>query len=106
MDTETEVGDFVDSPETLKRTHHHLRVDKYGLDKMAEKCKERPGVPMLAGRNIPSRYSNALRTRRRDPYITKDGRVKVSIKSTGEKTDDGTDDLVDVYFVYQQFPFV
>lgn len=103
MTTELEEGDFVESIDSKGTTHSHLRVDKYGLDAMAERAHERPGQPLLAGRSIPFKYTNALRVRRRDPYLTQDGQIKVSVRSTGDHTEDG-DRLVDVYFTWQPFP--
>lgn len=103
MTTEHEEGDFVDTIDAKGTTHSHLRVDKYGLDQMAERAHERPGQPLLAGRSIPFKYTNALRVRRRDPYLTQDGQIKVSVRSTGDHTEDG-DRLVDCYFTWQPFP--
>lgn len=103
-DEDIKVGDFVSYVDNAKTAQHHMRVDKYGLDKMAEKAQERPGVPLLAGRDIPFKYTNALRVRKRDPYLTDDGQIKVSIKATGKRTDDDTDRLVDVYFTWHEFP--
>lgn len=103
--TESEEGDFVESIDAKGTTHSHLRVDKYGLDAMAERAHERPGQPLLAGRNIPFKYTNALRVRRRDPYLTEHGQIKVSVRANGDHTDDG-DKLVDCYFTYERFPNV
>lgn len=108
MTEHVEPGEFVEKVPTRGDNRngtpqHHLRVDKYGLDAMAVKAQERPHVPLLAGRDIPFKYTNSLRVRRRDPYLTRDGQIKVSIKSTGNHTDDG-DRLVDVYFVWTPFP--
>ena len=110
MSEEVEPGDFVDHIPTRGMGRYgspqrHLRVDKYGLDEMAVKAQQRPGVPLLAGRDIPHAYTNALRSRRRDPYITEDGRIKVSVKATGDFTEDG-DRLVDCYFTWQEFPSI
>lgn len=103
-DDEIKVGDFVPHIGDRRQPKLHMRVDKYGLDKMAEKAQERPGVPLLAGRDIPFSYTNSLRSRSRDPYVTDDGQIKVSIKGTGKRTEDDTDRLVDVYFTWHEFP--
>lgn len=110
MTEQIEPGEFVERIPTRNdgrdgSPQHHLRVDKYGLDPMALKAQERPGVPLLAGRDIPQKYTNSLRVRRRDPYLTEDGQIRVSIKSTGDFTEDG-DRLVDVYFTWEKFPSI
>lgn len=102
---EPQVGEFVQSiPRQRALAFKHLRVDKYGLDPMAEKARERPGVPIKAGEDIPFPYTNALRTRRRYPYIDDDGRIKISIKFTTPPDKPRSERLVDVYFTFERFP--
>lgn len=102
MSEEYEPGDFV--PEVPPRANGSSRVDLYGLDAMAIKARERPGVPMLAGKDIPYRYTNSLRVRNRDPYITAEGRIKVSIKTVKEVPENPADRVVDTYFTWEPFP--
>ena len=102
---EPQVGEFVQSvPRRRADAFKHLRVDKYGLDAMAEKARQRPGVPIKAGENIPFPYSNALRMRRRYPYLDDNGRIKISIKFTTPPDKPRNERLVDVYFTYEEFP--
>lgn len=104
MTEDLQPGEFAEQlPPKKKRDRTGTRVDHYGLDAMALLAQQRPGVPLLAGRSIPKRYTNAIRARRRDPYITEDGRIQVAIRKTG-LTEDYTDDLCDVWFTWEQFP--
>ncbi|MCH8570338.1 hypothetical protein LSI54_02990 [Nesterenkonia sp. AY15] len=98
-----EVGDFVDPGPTDGLLIGQARVDYFGLDALAERARQNPGQPMLAAKKIPFRVAKTISARRRDPYFTEDGIVKVTRRSTGEKNEDG-EKLVNLWFTYEPFP--
>lgn len=103
MSEELEVGDFLDGTVDTTPDTQSQRVDRYGIDAIALKAQERPHKSILAAKEIPIKYTNSLRTRKRDPYLTEDGEIKVSIKSCKKKNEKG-EKLVDCYLTWVPFP--